>query len=101
MAFRLPGECQLDYRSFELKVGWNTVEFLVNQWTGQAYINLGLKLSDKVDEMYSGLGVSALSNAAGVLSSNVSQIGKDVVSNSQSITQLRNSLTQTDCECGW
>ncbi|MCL0853684.1 DUF1983 domain-containing protein [Klebsiella pneumoniae] len=82
--------------SFELKAGWNTVEFLVNQWTGQAYINLGLKLSDKVDEMYSGLGVSALSNAAGVLSSNVSQIGNDVVSNSQSITQIRNALTQTD-----
>lgn len=82
--------------SFELKAGWNTVEFLVNQWTGQAYINLGLKLSDKVAEMYSGLGVSALANAAGVLSSNVSQIGNDVVSNSQSITQLRNSLTQTD-----
>ncbi|HED1441239.1 TipJ family phage tail tip protein [Klebsiella quasipneumoniae] len=82
--------------SFELKVGWNTVEFLVNQWTGQAYINLGLKLSDKVAEMYSGLGVSALANAAGVLSSNVSQIGNDVVSNSQSITQLRNALTQTD-----
>ncbi|EPK0042750.1 TipJ family phage tail tip protein [Klebsiella pneumoniae] len=82
--------------SFELKVGWNTVEFLVNQWTGQAYINLGLKLSDKVAEMYSGLGVSALVNAAGVLSSNVSQIGNDVVSNSQSITQLRNALTQTD-----
>ncbi len=82
--------------SFELKVGWNTVEFLVNQWTGQAYINLGLKLSDKVAKMYSGLGVSALANAAGVLSSNVSQIGNDVVSNSQSITQLRNALTQTD-----
>ncbi|EPQ0912412.1 TipJ family phage tail tip protein [Klebsiella pneumoniae] len=82
--------------SFELKVGWNTVEFLVNQWTGQAYINLGLKLSDKVAEMYSGLGVSALANAAGVLSSNVSQIGNEVVSNSQSITQLRNALTQTD-----
>ena len=82
--------------SFELKVGWNTVEFLVNQWTGQAYINLGLKLSDKVAEMYSGIGVSALANAAGVLSSNVSQIGNDVVSNSQSITQLRNALTQTD-----
>ncbi|EOE2919294.1 DUF1983 domain-containing protein [Klebsiella pneumoniae] len=82
--------------SFELKVGWNTVEFLVNQWTGQAYINLGLKLSDKVAEMYSGLGFSALANAAGVLSSNVSQIGNDVVSNSQSITQLRNALTQTD-----
>ncbi len=82
--------------SFELKVGWNTVEFLVNQWTGRAYINLGLKLSDKVAEMYSGLGVSALANAAGVLSSNVSQIGNDVVSNSQSITQLRNALTQTD-----
>ncbi|EPN6941471.1 phage tail tip fiber protein, partial [Klebsiella pneumoniae] len=82
--------------SFELKVGWNTVEFLVNQWTDQAYINLGLKLSDKVAEMYSGLGVSALANAAGVLSSNVSQIGNDVVSNSQSITQLRNALTQTD-----
>ncbi len=82
--------------SFELKVGWNTVEFLVNQWTGQAYINLGLKLSDKVAEMYSGLGVSALANAAGVLSTNVSQIGNEVVSNSQSITQLRNALTQTD-----
>ncbi|MGY7755047.1 DUF1983 domain-containing protein, partial [Klebsiella pneumoniae] len=51
---------------------------------------------DKVAEMYSGLGVSALANAAGVLSSNVSQIGNDVVSNSQSITQLRNALTQTD-----
>ena len=82
--------------SFELKTGWNTVDFLVTQWTGQAYINLGLKLSDKVAEMYSGLGVSALANAAGVLSSNVSQIGNDVVSNSQSITQLRNALTQTD-----
>ncbi|MBR7414616.1 TipJ family phage tail tip protein [Klebsiella quasipneumoniae] len=82
--------------SFELKPGWNTVDFLVTQWTGQAYINLGLKLSDKVAEMYSGLGVSALANAAGVLSSNVSQIGNDVVSNSQSITQLRNALTQTD-----
>ncbi|HDU5642479.1 TPA: carbohydrate binding domain-containing protein [Klebsiella pneumoniae subsp. pneumoniae] len=82
--------------SFDLKAGWNTVEFLVNQWTGQAYINLGLKLSDKVAEMYSGLGVSALANAAGVLSSNVSQIGNEVVSNSQSITQLRNALTQTD-----
>ncbi|HCT7447486.1 TPA: DUF1983 domain-containing protein [Klebsiella variicola] len=82
--------------SFELKAGWNTVEFLVNQWTGQAYINLGLKLSDKVAEMYSGLGVSALANAAGVLSSNVSQIGNEVVSNSQNITQLRNALTQTD-----
>ncbi|MBW4926903.1 phage tail tip fiber protein, partial [Klebsiella pneumoniae] len=34
--------------------------------------------------------------AAGVLSSNVSQIGNDVVSNSQSITQIRNALTQTD-----
>ncbi|WP_108986541.1 TipJ family phage tail tip protein [Klebsiella pneumoniae] len=82
--------------SFDLKAGWNTVEFLVNQWAGRAYINLGLKLSDKVAEMYSGLGVSALANAAGVLSSNVSQIGNDVVSNSQSITQLRNALTQTD-----
>ncbi|HCF8362539.1 DUF1983 domain-containing protein [Klebsiella pneumoniae] len=82
--------------SFELKAGWNTVEFLVTQWTGQAYINLGLKLSDQVAEMYSGLGVSALANAACVLSSNVSQIGNDVVSNSQNITQLRNALTQTD-----
>ncbi|HBX6086912.1 TPA: DUF1983 domain-containing protein [Klebsiella pneumoniae] len=82
--------------SFDLKAGWNTVEFLVNQWAGRAYINLGLKLSDKVAEMYSGLGVSALANAAGVLSSNVSQIGNEVVSNSQSITQLRNALTQTD-----
>ncbi|HGP1064979.1 TPA: DUF1983 domain-containing protein [Klebsiella pneumoniae] len=90
------GNASWNIVSFELKAGWNTVEFLVNQWTGQAYINLGLKLSDKVAEMYSGLGVSALANAAGVLSSNVSQIGNDVVSNSQSITQLRNALTQTD-----
>ncbi len=82
--------------SFELKAGWNTVEFLVNQWTGQAYINLGLKLSDKVAEMYSGLGVSALANAAGVLSSNVSQIGNEVVSNSQSITDLKNNLDTTN-----
>lgn len=81
---------------FELKAGWNTVEFLVNQWTGQAYINLGMKLSAAVSEMYSGLGVSALSNATGVLSSNVNQIGKDVVSNAQSITQLNNSLSQTN-----
>lgn len=81
---------------FELKAGWNTVEFLVNQWTGQAYINLGMKLSGAVSEMYSGLGVSALSNATGVLSSNVNQIGKDVVSNAQSITQLNNSLSQTN-----
>ncbi|HBZ8108059.1 TPA: carbohydrate binding domain-containing protein [Klebsiella variicola subsp. variicola] len=90
------GNASCNTVSFELKAGWNTVEFLVNQWTGQAYINLGLKLSDKVAEMYSGLGVSALANAAGVLSSNVSQIGNEVVSNSQSITQLRNALTQTD-----
>ena len=90
------GNASWNIVSFELKAGWNTVEFLVNQWTGQAYINLGLKLSNKVAEMYSGLGVSALANAAGVLSSNVSQIGNDVVSNSQSITQLRNALTQTD-----
>ncbi|HHC2758456.1 TPA: DUF1983 domain-containing protein [Klebsiella pneumoniae] len=90
------GNASWNIVSFELKAGWNTVEFLVNQWTGQAYINLGLKLSDKVAEMYSGLGVSALANAAGVLSSNVSQIGNDVVSNSQSITQIRNALTQTD-----
>ncbi|MCS5982303.1 hypothetical protein LNO78_29140 [Klebsiella pneumoniae subsp. pneumoniae] len=42
--------------SFDLKAGWNTVEFLVNQWTGNAYVNLGFKLGDKVAELYSGLG---------------------------------------------
>ncbi|MBY7095438.1 TipJ family phage tail tip protein [Klebsiella quasipneumoniae] len=82
--------------SFELKAGWNTVEFLVNQWTGQAYINLGLKLSDKVAEMYSGLGVSALANAAGVLSSNVSQIGNDLTAANSAITKLTGNLANTD-----
>ncbi len=84
--------------AFTLVKGWNTVEFLVNQWTGAAYINLGAALSEKVDALYSGLGVSALANAANVLSSGVSQIGDNVASNTQSITQLKNTLIQTNAD---
>ena len=79
-----------------LKAGWNTVEFLVNQWTGQAYINLGLKISDNVKEMYSVMGVAALSSAISEVSSNVSRVGDTVTSNSSDITKLANSLASTD-----
>ncbi|MDX7659684.1 phage tail tip fiber protein [Klebsiella quasipneumoniae] len=79
-----------------LKAGWNTVEFLVNQWTGQAYVNLGLKISDNVKEMYSVMGVAALSSAISEVSSNVSRVGDTVTSNSSDITKLANSLASTD-----
>lgn len=90
------GDASWSTVSFDLKAGWNTVEFLTNQWTGQAYVNLGFKLSDKVDEFYSGLGVNALSNAITSVTSNVSKIGDTVSSNSEAITNLRNSLASTD-----
>ncbi|STR51336.1 putative phage tail protein [Klebsiella oxytoca] len=82
--------------SFDLKAGWNTVEFLVNQWTGQAYINLGFKLSEKVAQLNSALGMNALSNAISAVTSNVSTVGDHVTSTSQSVTDLRNSLEQTN-----
>jgi hypothetical protein len=81
--------------SFDLKAGWSTVEFLVNQWTGQAYINLGFKLSEKVAQLNSALGMNALSNAISAVTSNVSTVGDRVTSTSQSVTDLRNSLEQT------
>ncbi|HCC8311783.1 TPA: DUF1983 domain-containing protein [Klebsiella pneumoniae] len=82
--------------SFDLKAGWNTVEFLVNQWTGNAYVNLGFKLGDKVAELYSGLGVSSLSSALNSISSNVSKVGDQVSSNSTAITSLKNGLSDTN-----
>lgn len=82
--------------SFDLKAGWSTVEFLVNQWTGQAYINLGFKLSEKVAQLNSALGMNALSNAISAVTSNVSTVGDRVTSTSQSVTDLRNGLEQTN-----
>lgn len=82
--------------SFDLKAGWSTVEFLVNQWTGPAYINLGFKLSEKVAQLNSALGMNALSNAISAVTSNVSTVGDRVTSTSQSVTDLRNSLEQTN-----
>ncbi|THM33771.1 DUF1983 domain-containing protein [Klebsiella pneumoniae] len=82
--------------SFDLKAGWSTVEFLMNQWTGQAYINLGFKLSEKVAQLNSALGMNALSNAISAVTSNVSTVGDRVTSTSQSVTDLRNSLEQTN-----
>lgn len=82
--------------SFDLKAGWSTVEFLVNQWTGQAYINLGFKLSEKVAQLNSALGMNALSNAISAVTSNASTVGDRVTSTSQSVTDLRNSLEQTN-----
>ncbi|UVZ88930.1 phage tail protein (plasmid) [Klebsiella michiganensis] len=82
--------------SFDLKAGWSTVEFLVNQWTGQAYINLDFKLSEKVAQLNSALGMNALSNAISAVTSNVSTVGDRVTSTSQSVTDLRNSLEQTN-----
>ncbi|HBY7040700.1 phage tail tip fiber protein [Klebsiella pneumoniae] len=82
--------------SFDLKAGWSTVEFLVNQWTGQAYINLGFKLSEKVAQLNSALGMNALSNAISAVTSNVSTVGDRVTSTSQSVTDPRNSLEQTN-----
>lgn len=81
---------------FVLSSGWNTVEFLVNQWTGNAYINLGFKLGDKVAELYSGLGVSSLSTAINSINSNVNKVGDQTSSNSAAITSLKNSLSDTD-----
>lgn len=90
------GNSSLNTVSFDLKAGWSTIEFLVNQWTGQAYINLGFKLSEKVAQLNSALGMNALSNAISAVTSNVSTVGDRVTSTSQSVTDLRNSLEQTN-----
>nr|WP_307721093.1 phage tail protein [Klebsiella variicola] len=90
------GDANWNTVSFDLKAGWSTVEFLVNQWTGQAYINLGFKLSEKVAQLNSALGMNALSNAISAVTSNVSTVGDRVTSTSQSVTDLRNSLEQTN-----
>ncbi len=82
--------------NFTLSAGWNTVEFLINQWTGNAYVNLGFKLGDKVAELYSGLGVSSLSSALNSINSNVSKVGDQVSSNSTAITSLKNGLSDTN-----
>ncbi|WP_459586070.1 hypothetical protein, partial [Enterobacter asburiae] len=47
-----------------LKKGWNTLEFVVAQITGQFYINFGLKLSDNVDQLFSGAGQLAAASAS-------------------------------------
>lgn len=75
-----------------LKKGWNTLEFVVAQYTGQFYINFGLKLSDNVDQLFSGAGQLAAASASQVLSSQVEQTSGKVDANSAAITSLNNSV---------
>ena len=75
-----------------LKKGWNTLEFVVAQYTGQFYINFGLKLSDNVDQLFSGAGQLAAASASQVLSSQVEQTSRNVDANSAAITSLNNSV---------
>lgn len=78
--------------SLSLKKGWNTLEFVVAQITGQFYINFGLKLSDNVDQLFSGAGQLAAASASQVLSSQVEQTSWKVDANSAAITSLNNSV---------
>ncbi|MEW6798332.1 TipJ family phage tail tip protein [Klebsiella pneumoniae] len=78
--------------SLSLKKGWNTLEFVVAQYTGQFYINFGLKLSDNVDQLFSGAGQLAAASASQVLSSQVEQTSGKVDANSAAITSLNNSV---------
>ncbi|WPJ56021.1 hypothetical protein RCIP0100_00018 [Klebsiella phage RCIP0100] len=78
--------------SMALKKGWNTIEFVVAQYTGQFYINFGLKLSDNVDQLFSGAGQLAAASASQVLSSQVEQTSGKVDANSAAITSLNNSV---------
>lgn len=78
--------------SMDLKKGWNTLEFVVAQYTGQFYINFGLKLSDNVDQLFSGAGQLAAASASQVLSSQVEQTSGKVDANSAAITTLNNSV---------
>ncbi|HBV3963016.1 TPA: DUF1983 domain-containing protein [Klebsiella pneumoniae] len=78
--------------SMALKKGWNTLEFVVAQYAGQFYINFGLKLSDNVDQLFSGAGQLAAASASQVLSSQVEQTSGKVDANSAAITSLNNSV---------
>lgn len=78
--------------SMDLKKGWNTLEFVVAQYTGQFYINFGLKLSDNVDQLFSGAGQLAAASASQVLSSQVEQTSGKVDANSAAIVTLNNSV---------
>lgn len=78
--------------SLALKKGWNTIEFVVAQMTGGFYINFGLKLSDNVDQLFSGAGQMAAASAAQVISSQVEQTAGKVDANSSAILTLNNSV---------
>ncbi|SWU07351.1 gp24 [Klebsiella pneumoniae] len=78
--------------SLALKKGWNTIEFVVANITGQFFINLGLKLSDNVDQLFSGAGQMAAASAAQVISSQVEQTAGKVDANSSAILTLNNSV---------
>lgn len=78
--------------SMALKKGWNTLEFVVAQYAGRFYINFGLKLSDNVDQLFSGAGQLAAASASQVLSSQVEQTSGKVDANSAAITSLNNSV---------
>lgn len=78
--------------SLAFKKGWNTLEFVVAQITGQFFINFGLKLSDNVDQLFSGAGQMAAASAAQVISSQVEQTAGKVDANSSAILTLNNSV---------
>lgn len=78
--------------SLALKKGWNTLEFVVAQITGQFFINFGLKLSDNVDQLFSGAGQLAAASASQILSSQVEQTAGKVDANSAAILTLNNSV---------
>lgn len=78
--------------SLVLKKGWNTLEFVVAQITGQFFINFGLKLSDNVDQLFSGAGQLAAASASQILSSQVEQTAGKVDANSAAIVTLNNSV---------
>ena len=61
-------------------------------WTGQSYLNFGLKISANVDQMFSGAGQLAAASASQVLSSQVEQTAGKVDANSSAITTLSNSV---------
>ncbi|AIR01941.2 hypothetical protein LG71_19475 [Pluralibacter gergoviae] len=81
-----------DTVTLPFKKGWNTIEVVTQQWSGNAYFRLGLKLSDNVDQMFSGAGQLAAASASQVLNSRVEAAEGSITSQGQSITQLNNSL---------
>ncbi|WP_064360683.1 phage tail protein [Pluralibacter gergoviae] len=81
-----------DTVTLSFKKGWNTIEVVTQQWSGNAYFRLGLKLSDNVDQMFSGAGQLAAASASQVLNSRVEAAEGSITSQGQSITQLNNSL---------